>query len=128
MRLVEAYYPALNQRDVEAVLALFAGDAEYLPFNVSIVDGGSYRGHDGIRSFFDDAAQTWEYLRAEPQTYRAVGDRVVVIGRLRARGKQSGVDVDSAAAWVWTIRDGKASRMRVYLDPGEALKAVGLRE
>jgi ketosteroid isomerase-like protein len=29
---------------------------------------------------------------------------------------------------VWKIRGGKASRMRVYLDPTEALEAVGLQE
>jgi uncharacterized protein len=128
VKLVESYYPALNERDIEAVLALFTEDAEYRPFNVSIVEGGSYQGHDGIRKFFDDAADTWEYLHAEPQTYKAGDDRVVVVGHLRARGKQSGIDVDSPAAWVWTIRNDKALKMRVYLDPNEALKAAGLRE
>jgi ketosteroid isomerase-like protein len=128
IRLVEAYYPALNRRDVEAVLALFADDAEYLPFNVSIVEGSSYRGHDGIRKFFDEAADTWEYLRAEPQTYEVVGEHIVVIGQLRACGRQSRVEVDSPAGWVWTIRGGKASRMRVYLDPAEALEAAGLKQ
>ena len=43
------------------------------------------------------------------------------IGRLRCRGKQSGIDVDSPAAWVFTFRDLKATRMRVYLDPEEAV-------
>jgi uncharacterized protein (TIGR02246 family) len=126
LRLVEDYYQALNQRDVEAVLSLFTKDAEYLPFNVSMVEGGSYQGHAGIRKFFQDAADTWEYLHAEPQTYRATGDQIVVTGHLRCRGKQSGIDVDSPAAWVWTILGGKASRMRVYLDPQEALEAAGL--
>jgi ketosteroid isomerase-like protein len=125
--LVEAYYLALNDRDVEAVLDLFADNAEYLPFNVSVLEGGSYRGHDGIRKFFDEASDTWEYLRAEPQTYKTVGSHVVVTGHLRARSKQSGVEVDSPAAWLWTIRNGKAVRMCVYLDPKEALEDAGLR-
>jgi uncharacterized protein len=127
-RLVEAYYPALNQRDVEAVLGLFAEDAEYLPFNVSVVEGGSYQGHAGIRKFFEDAADTWESLRAEPQVYKAKGDQIVVTGRLRCRGKQSGIDVDSPAAWVFSFRGRKATRMRVYLDPEEALRDAGLSE
>jgi len=125
-RLVEAYYPALNQRDVDAVLRLFTEDAEYLPFNVSVVEGGSYQGHAGIRKFFDEAADTWESLRAEPQVYKAKGDQVVVTGRLQGRGKQSGIDVDSPAAWVFTFRDRKVTRMRVYLNPEEAFRAVGL--
>jgi ketosteroid isomerase-like protein len=126
LRLVEAYYSALNDRDVDAVLELFADDAEYLPFNVSVLEGGSYRGHDGIRKFFDEAGDTWAYLLAEPQTYKTVGSHVVVTGHLRARGKHSGVEVHSPAAWLWTIRDGKAARMCVYLDPQEAHEAAGL--
>ena len=128
VELVRAYYPALNQRDLDGVLNVFAEEAEYRPFNVSVVEGGSYSGHDGIKRWFAEAAETWEYLRAEPDTYRAGGDRVVVIGHLRVRGKQSGVDVDSPAAWVWTISDGKALEMRVFLDPVEALEAAGLSE
>jgi hypothetical protein len=31
-------------------------------------------------------------------------------------------------AQVWTLRDGKQSRMEMYASPGEALEAVGLSE
>jgi ketosteroid isomerase-like protein len=31
-------------------------------------------------------------------------------------------------AMLWTFRDGKVTRMDIYSDPREALKAVGLEE
>jgi ketosteroid isomerase-like protein len=36
--------------------------------------------------------------------------------------------VDMSFAQVWTLRDGKQTRMEMYSDPNEALKAVGLAD
>ena len=54
------------------------------------------------------------------------GDKVVVLVRQRGRSKAAGMPVDMSFAQVWTLRDGKESRMEMYSDPNEALKAVGL--
>lgn len=40
----------------------------------------------------------------------------------------SGVTVDSPNAAVFELRDGKISRVRLFLDHGEALRAGGLAE
>jgi hypothetical protein len=45
------------------------------------------------------------------------------------RGRGSGAEVQSArTAHVWTLRDGKAVRLDLFNDRGEALKAVRLAE
>jgi ketosteroid isomerase-like protein len=36
--------------------------------------------------------------------------------------------VEQRRAHVWTVRDGKLWRLRIYATKEEALKAVGLRE
>jgi ketosteroid isomerase-like protein len=36
--------------------------------------------------------------------------------------------LDMVFAQTWTIRDGRLTRMDMYSDPSEALKAVGLDE
>ena len=56
------------------------------------------------------------------------GDDVVAFVRYRGRGTESGVEVEASMANVWTIRDGKAIRLRQFLDRGKALEAVGLSE
>ena len=38
------------------------------------------------------------------------------------------MEVDRRHYTVWTIRDGKITRMCAYLDRADALEAVGLRE
>ena len=54
-----------------------------------------------------------------------VGSPEEGIYRVVGRGKGSGAPVDEEIAIVWTIRDGKVLRGKVYLDPEEALASVG---
>jgi hypothetical protein len=50
----------------------------------------------------------------------------VVFVRLSARGRASGVSVDTPIAIVVTIRGGRAGRLDIYREPAEAVAAVGL--
>ena len=49
-------------------------------------------------------------------------------GDFEARGRESGVELDSPMGWVWTIRDGKLLKAQGFLGEAEALEAAGLRE
>jgi ketosteroid isomerase-like protein len=55
------------------------------------------------------------------------GETVVVLGRFRARGSRSGVDVAREWAHVVTFRNGDL-QTRNYQSWDDALEAVGLRE
>jgi ketosteroid isomerase-like protein len=44
------------------------------------------------------------------------------------RGKGSGVTVDARTAAILDFHNGRVSRIRLYLDPGEALRPAGLAE
>jgi ketosteroid isomerase-like protein len=57
-----------------------------------------------------------------------LANEVVAIGRLRARGKESGAETDSPVAWVVEFKNGKVIQAQAYLDPKEALEAAGLRD
>jgi ketosteroid isomerase-like protein len=48
--------------------------------------------------------------------------------RIRARGRSSGAVVERREWHVWTLRDGKLWRLRIYVTEAEALEAVGLSE
>ena len=47
---------------------------------------------------------------------------------MRGRGKASGAETDALVVYLVEFRDGKAFRIRTFLDEAEALEAVGLRE
>ena len=57
-----------------------------------------------------------------------VGDDVVVVLRVAARGTGSGVPIAQQRVWLWTFRDGRAVRAKAFRSKREALEAVGLAE
>ena len=121
---------AINRRDVEAALEVFDPEVEYyaaLP--VLLGDTAAvYRGPAGVRELFRDLYDVLDEIHVEYSEIRDLGDRVVAIGRVRIRGKASGASTESAVGVVSDVLDGKAIRVRTYLDPKEALEAAGLRE
>ena len=54
------------------------------------------------------------------------GDRVLVLPRQTALGKQSGVPIDHEFGDVFTLDDGKVVRYDTYWNRAEALEAAGL--
>ena len=56
------------------------------------------------------------------------GDDVVVLLRQSGSGKGSGVPVESVFGWIYTVTEGRISRVRLFPSPEEALKAAGLSE
>ncbi|HXE99709.1 MAG TPA: nuclear transport factor 2 family protein [Solirubrobacterales bacterium] len=92
-------------------------------------DGKVYLGHDGVREAFRIWLGTWEDYRQEIDEVIDLGaDEVVVVLREFGRGKGSGIEVERPTAGVWTLRDGKAVRIRFYAGKVEALEATGLSE
>jgi ketosteroid isomerase-like protein len=85
-----------------------------------------YRGAAGVRHFLAAWTEPFEEWRITAESFRDVGEMVVAVCRQRARSKSAGVPVDMDLAMVFTVRDGLQTRMEMYSDPDEALKAAGL--
>ena len=87
-----------------------------------------YEGADGAQAFLREWADPWEDWEVEPVSFHDAGDRVVVLVRQRARSKSTGMPVEMSFAQIWTLREGKRTRMEMYSDPAEAIAAAGLSE
>jgi ketosteroid isomerase-like protein len=85
-----------------------------------------YRGHAGISAGLQDLHDSFAELQIEISEIQRVGDQVVGIGRIRTRGKGSGVESWSPFGAVMEFKNGNATQIRSYLDPREALEAAGL--
>ena len=121
---------AYNRRDVEALLEELHPEIEWRPLLPVLLGGEAavYRGHEGARQGIRELEEAFAEIRAEPFEVRDLGERVLAIGHLRGRGKESGVETESAIAWLVDFADGKVVRIREYVDPDEALEAAGLSE
>jgi ketosteroid isomerase-like protein len=85
-----------------------------------------YEGAEGIRRFLQDWTEAFEEWQIEVEALHDAGEKVVAVCRQLARSRTSGAPVDMRFAQVFTLRDGLETRMEMYADPDEALKAVGL--
>lgn len=125
--IVRRLYEAFEARDLDGMVALTDPEMEFFPqVTASLVNRTEpYRGHDGLRRYFEDAARVWVHLEIIPHEYRDLGDRVLVFGRVYARG-DGGYISDSPAAWLWRIKGELIGWGRVFTSRAEALEAAGL--
>ena len=113
---------------IEAVLALFDPSCEYIRVTAA-VDPQTYRGHNGIRRYISDLADSWKEWRNEAEEILNISrDTVVATVRFRGIGKDSGVPVDARLGIVIVLSEGKVLRGHTYPSREEALEAVGLSE
>jgi ketosteroid isomerase-like protein len=87
-----------------------------------------YRGLDGWFRMNDQQREVWAEWRVTVERVVDAGDCVVSIGTARGRGRGSGVEVEFRSASIWTLVDGRVTRVEIGVDPAEALKVVGLEE
>ena len=120
-----------NRREFESLLPVYHPDVEvHSPKEwVELGDFDPvYRGHEGLLRFYRQWADAWADNWAEPQELIDLGDRLLLLGEIQARGGASGIEVGRRYAMLWHIRRGKVAREQVFNHPAEALEAVGLSE
>ena len=121
-------YGRWSAGDLDGMLELVTPDFEFVPAIAAGVEGGSVKGPDEYRRFFNEMQETWETFRIDVDEFREVGDRVIGIGRLTAKGRGSELELDQPFYSVVWFRDGKVARMQSFLDESAARAAAGESE
>jgi len=124
-RLLDAW----SRRDVEAEDVLWDSEGVFLPA-LENLEGRTYRGHAGVRQYFEDLAEFAEEEQFEHPELRDLGDDVLGLGRVWFR-LANGDELDQASAFLTTWRSGRCVKARVWIGPdahADALEAAGLSE
>jgi ketosteroid isomerase-like protein len=116
---------AFNNRDGAAFDALLDRHAEIVPVRAAL-EGITFRGPDAASQYCAAVEESWEELRWEVEDIRDLGGRVIALGRIQGRGRDSGAGIDATGAWVADLRDGLITRFHTYSDRAKALEDVGL--
>lgn len=115
IELVQQVYAAIGAGDFPEVFARMTDDVEmHLPGPPEIPFAGTYRGHDGVGRLFGAIGEAADIERFEPREFISDGDQVVALGIEELRAKATGRPWKTEWAMVWTIRDGKVSRVREF--------------
>jgi ketosteroid isomerase-like protein len=121
---VRGLFPAFNRRDITALLGCLDPDVEWVPI-MAVLEGRVYRGHEGVKRWIEHLDEYWELFEVDAEEFRDLGDRVLALGRWRARGRAGGVGLDNEpGTWLLHFKAGKVGRLQTFTDRDEGLKAA----
>ena len=108
-------FAAYGRGDMQGLLALLTEGIEWIiPGEWPLA--GAHRGHAGVGDLFQKASEMVEISFLEPREFIAQGDRVVVVGISRGRVKATNRTFEDHWVFAITIRNGKVTNIREYID------------
>ena len=119
-------HAAVTRGDLDGVLSLADPKVEYHSAIQQAMEGeGSvFRGLDGIRRWFGELQDLYEYIESDVLEAHDFGERVAIVFVVRGRGAGSGITLEQPLAQVVTVRQGKIIEVRDYFSREEALEAA----
>jgi ketosteroid isomerase-like protein len=127
VEIVRRIYAAMEETGSFAASGLLDADIEWVNPSTA-VEPGIRAGRDAFDAAWSSVRDSFETVEFAPRDFVDGGDEVVLITVMRARGHGSGADVEHPQGHVWTIKQGRAVRMRWFHHHHLALEAAGLSE
>jgi ketosteroid isomerase-like protein len=110
-------YEMFASRDIQGIVDMCAdevewssGEIEHVPFS------GTFRGKTGVAEYFMKLGQSVDIRMFRPDTVVAENDKVIVCGSSQAEVRATGCAYDDRWVHVFTITDGKTTRMEQHHD------------
>lgn len=114
-----------NRGDYESSLAELSPEIEW-DTRAAVPDGGLYRGRDEVLGLWREIANRWADFRIEPEEWLEGDGVVLMLGRLVARGVESGVPVSDTWDQVWWVEGELPTRCENHTDRASAYRAAGI--
>ena len=116
-QIIQNIYAAFGQGNVPAILNALASDVEWIHTAAEGVPfGGTYRGAQGVGSFFQKLVEHQDTLGFEPREFVAQGDTVAVFGFIKGRSKATGKSYETDWAMKWHLQNGKVTKFHHFFD------------
>ena len=125
---VRAAYAAWREGDLDAWLRMCDPEIELLTSGSFPDLAPVYRGHRGLREFWEAMRAPWAWFRLDVQRVVEGEDCAAMVVAFRARGKESGAITDMEQGHAMRFRDGRVVMVSTHRSFEDALEAVGLRE
>jgi ketosteroid isomerase-like protein len=125
VELLRRAWETVNRRD-ESGFDYLDPDIQIEVSSEIVPDAGTYRGHEGYRAMMRQWFEAWEDVRYEPTEFMdGGGDLVIVVANMHMRARKTGLEMDSVPwFFVYTVRDGRITRIRQVPDRAAAFRLV----
>jgi ketosteroid isomerase-like protein len=115
--VIRRAFEAWNNEDFESFLDTAHPDVEYVP---GIVVGQAegervvYSGREELRAFFDEWHSAWKTLLTLESIEPVRENVVLILGRMRMTGAQSGASVEQEVGWVGLVEGEQLRRLESF--------------
>jgi ketosteroid isomerase-like protein len=123
VELMRRAFEAFNARDLQSMLDLFDPDVRVLSL-MTEAEGSAYRGHEGVRSWFETITEVFPDTTPEMCEVRETPDGAVAKININVVGAASGVQFDQSYYHAVTSRDGKVTWFGFFRTEHEATAAL----
>lgn len=112
--LITHFYDKLKIGDAPGALGLMAADIEWITmWHYQVIGRGPERVAKGL---FEPLMAEWSRFALTPSEFIAEGDTIVSLGAFTGVHGATGKPACARYAHVWTVKDGKITRFRQYID------------
>jgi ketosteroid isomerase-like protein len=95
-------------------------------YDHDIPEEGHYVGPAGFVQWLTDWAEAWESWSLDPEEFIDAGDKILIVFRLKARGRASGIEIDRRDALVYSLRGDTIVRADYFNSREQGIQAAGL--
>jgi ketosteroid isomerase-like protein len=116
VQTVKDFFAAMGRGDRQGLLALTAENIEWIIPGENWPLAGTHRGHAGLTALLGKASNSVETSFPAPPEFVAQRDRVMVVGYAEGKIKSSKKTFKDHWIFAITVRDGKLTSIREYID------------
>ena len=108
-------FAAVNERNFERAMNLYAEDVELVVDPRAFLEGGTFKGRDEVGEWFGNWFRSFEPgYRFDIEEARDLGDAILLVARHQGRGRTSGAEVQGQTSYLYSVRDGRIVRAEIH--------------
>jgi ketosteroid isomerase-like protein len=127
VEIVRRYYAAWNVGGLDAARAFWSDDFEWHDAP-GMPDAGVYHGAEASAAHFRDLNEVLGTMEVHLDRVLSANDEVFVLLHVHLDAPRGKLALEGPIFETVRIKEGKISRIRLFLDEQAALEAAGLRE
>jgi thioredoxin reductase (NADPH) len=124
VQTVKDFFEAIGSGDQEALKKVACEDIEWIIPGEDWPLAGTRRGYAGLEDLLKASSEEMETTSMDTREYVAQGDRVMVVGVAEGKVKATGKAWKDDWVFAITVRDGKLTNIREYVDTQALARAA----
>ena len=122
--VIREAFAAWNRGEIEYWVDHADPEVEIWSHYAVLEGSGPYRGKEGIRRWREEIDSNFELHEVFADELRPVDRGLLVLGRVRFRGRASQGEISHPFGWVCEMRGGRLTRMRFFDSHAAAIEAA----